>query len=64
MTALAEPPSSTLRTVRARRRGEPELTPEQRARLHARHTRNEIIGVIAFCVVLAIVFAMRNYTMG
>jgi hypothetical protein len=62
MTALAEPPSRTTGTaVRARRRGEPELTPEQRARLHARQTRNEIIGVIAFCVVLAVVFAMRNY---
>ena len=59
MVAIAEPPSRAT-TARARRATEPALTEEERARLHARHKREEIIGLIAFCVVLAVVFLMRN----
>ncbi len=63
MVALAEPPSRTNGTGSRARPGRkpPALTPEERARLRTRHKRNEIIGLIAFCVVLAVVFAMRNY---
>jgi len=66
MAAIAEPPSSTARReIRARRvRKPPEMSEEERARLRARHRRNEIIGLIAFCAVLVIVFMMRNYANG
>jgi len=60
MAALPEPPSQTTGT-RARRPKSPALTEKELARLRARHRRYEIIGLIAFCVVLAIVFLMRNY---
>jgi hypothetical protein len=65
MTAIAEPPSRTTQTaIRRRRRGEPTLTDEQRARLNASHRRQEVIGVIAFCAVLLVVYFMRNYSFG
>jgi hypothetical protein len=60
MPALADPPSRITGT-RARRPKPPTLTEQELAQLRARHRRNEIIGLIAFCVVLAIVFLMRNY---
>jgi hypothetical protein len=60
MAVMAEPPSRTTND-RVRRAAKPASTEEERARLHARHRRDEIIGLIAFCAVLAIVFLMRNY---
>ena len=60
MAALADPPSRIAAT-RARRPKPPALTEKELLQLRARHRRNEIIGLIAFCVVLAIVFLMRNY---
>lgn len=60
MAASAEPPSRTSAT-RARRPKPPAPTETELAQLRARHRRNEIIGLIAFCVVLVIVFLMRNY---
>lgn len=63
MAIIAEPPSQSSRIeTRARRVTKPRSpTEEELARLHARQSRNEIIGLIAFCVVMAIVFVMRNY---
>lgn len=61
MTAPAEPRSRTADT-RARRVGKPPaLTPEELERLRVRRKRSEIIGLIAFCAVLAMVFLMRHY---
>jgi hypothetical protein len=63
MAAIAEPPSPTNSAeTRAHRSTKPRpLSEEELAHLRARHKRNEIIGLVAFCVVLAIVFVMRNY---
>ena len=60
MAALAGPPSR-ITGASARRPKPPALTEKELAQLRTRHRRNEIIGLIAFCVVLAIVFLMRNY---
>jgi hypothetical protein len=65
MAAIAEPPSRTTQTAARRRRAsEPAFTDEERARLRARHRRDEIIGIIAFCAVLLVVYFMRNYSLG
>jgi hypothetical protein len=63
MANVAEPHPSKPKP-RARRVAKPGLTDEERARLRARHRREELIGLIAFCAVLAIVFLMRNYSAG
>jgi hypothetical protein len=54
-------PPSRVTSTRARRQKPPALTEKELAQLRARHRRTEIIGLIAFCVVLVIVFLMRNY---
>jgi hypothetical protein len=63
MATIAEPhpvsdkPANTVR--RGTRRREPTSQEIEQARI--RHKRNEIIALIAFGVVLLIVFLMRNY---
>jgi hypothetical protein len=65
MAIVAEPhPVISKPETRARRVAKPAPTHEERARVRARHRRDEIIGLIAFCAVLAIVFLMRNYSTG
>jgi DNA-binding CsgD family transcriptional regulator len=59
MAVIAGPPSGTIQR-RAHHANE-SPTEEQLALLRARHRRNELIGLIAFCAVLAVVFLMRNY---
>ena len=61
MTAIAEPPPRTSSAVTRARRSKPRpLSAEELARRRARYRRKEIISLIAFCVVLAIVFVTRN----
>jgi hypothetical protein len=63
MTTLAGPHpvlEQTATTTRGRAKSDAaESGQAQRRRAH--HLRNEILGVIAFAIVLAVVFMMRNY---
>jgi hypothetical protein len=63
MATIAEPhpvlDKAPSRARRSARRHEPTSQEIEQARI--RHKRNEIIGLIAFGLVLLVVFLMRNY---
>jgi hypothetical protein len=44
-----------------RRKSSKASDPVAAARLRRNHRREEIIGLIAFCVAMLVVFVMRNY---